>query len=345
MTCTEAEKVQFGTHMLTEEANDWWDNTRHRLEVAGNEITWVMFKGEFMKRIYDEDSRAQFAHYKSLREKRGKQLNHGKSYSVPVDKGKYIILNGRRTSVGGVPAPIKYSGCSGARHHANECKSDENKCFKCGKSGHLIADFKTNAPTYYNYGEPGHINTTCQKPKKAQVEGNVFALTGSHPNSSDRLVINTPANESVTTSLVCLNCPLFIYDKDFGIDLTCLPLKDMDVIMGMNELELNHIYINCYNKTLEFLAPKDKQENDFISAKELKELLKDEAKAFATFASLSMESQTTIEGLPVVYEFPEVFLDDMSEFLPKREVEFTIGTIQNVCIRFGRIEESVGRLT
>ena len=48
------------------------------------------------------------------------------------------------------------------------------------------------------------------------------------------LVIDTPANGSVTTSLVCPNCPLSIYGKDFGVDLICLPLEDMDVIMGMN---------------------------------------------------------------------------------------------------------------
>lgn len=52
----------------------------------------------------------------------------------------------------------------------------------------------------------------------------------------------------------------------------------MDVIMGMNWLEFNHVYINCYNKNLWFLALEDKQEDDFISAKELKELLKDESK-------------------------------------------------------------------
>ncbi|XP_050897692.1 uncharacterized protein LOC127104549 [Lathyrus oleraceus] len=97
--------------------------------------------------------------------------------------------------------------------------------------------------------------------------------------------------------------------------------------MGMNWLEFNHVYINCYNKTLRFLVPEDKQEDEFISAKELKELLKYEAKAFAMFSSLSMESQTTIEGLLVVCEFPEVFPDDMSKFPSKRETEFTIDLV------------------
>lgn len=88
------------------------------------------------------------------------------------------------------------------------------------------------------------------------------------------LVIDTLANGPVTTSLVCLNCPLSIYGKDFGNYLICLPLEDMDVIMGVNWLEFNHFYISCYNKTLQFLAPEDKQEDDFISAKELKNCLK-----------------------------------------------------------------------
>ncbi|XP_050898345.1 uncharacterized protein LOC127105222 [Lathyrus oleraceus] len=142
-------------------------------------------------RIYDEESRVWSAHYKRLSEKRGKHLNRGNSYSVPVDKGKHIISYGRRPSVGGAPAPIKCYRCGGAGYRANECISDENKCFKCGKSGHLIVDCKINVPTYFNYGEPGHISTTFQKPKKAQTGGKVFALTGSQPNSYDMLIKGT----------------------------------------------------------------------------------------------------------------------------------------------------------
>jgi len=35
MNCANAQKVQYGTHMLSEEAKDWWDNSRRRLEAAG----------------------------------------------------------------------------------------------------------------------------------------------------------------------------------------------------------------------------------------------------------------------------------------------------------------------
>lgn len=39
MECTEEYKVFLGTHMLFEEAEDWWDNTHQRLEVVGAKIT------------------------------------------------------------------------------------------------------------------------------------------------------------------------------------------------------------------------------------------------------------------------------------------------------------------
>lgn len=55
MACTEAHKVQFGTYMLAKETDDWWNNTHQRLEVAGDEISWAIFKGEFLKRYFPED--------------------------------------------------------------------------------------------------------------------------------------------------------------------------------------------------------------------------------------------------------------------------------------------------
>lgn len=55
MACTEEHKVLFGTHMLSEEAKDWWDNTLQRLEVVGAEITWVMFRVKFLEKYFPED--------------------------------------------------------------------------------------------------------------------------------------------------------------------------------------------------------------------------------------------------------------------------------------------------
>ncbi|XP_050914985.1 uncharacterized protein LOC127129926 [Lathyrus oleraceus] len=217
----------------------------------------------------------------------------------------------------------------------------------------------------------GHINTHCPKPKQASTRGKVFALTGTHTSSDDRLirgicyinntpliaiidtgashyfiatycvkrlglvvssmngemVIETSTKGLVTTNSVCLNCPLLIFDKDFGIDLICLPLDNLDVILGMNSLEFNHVYINCYNKSVWFLTPGEEEETGFLSARELKELLEEEAQMFALFTTLSAKSQAVIDELQVMRDFPEVFPDDISDVLPEREVEFSIDLV------------------
>lgn len=70
------------------------------------------------------------SHYKSLIEKRGKQLKHGKLYSAIADKGKQKVLEGKKLNGGGTPAPIKCYKYGVVGYRTNECKSDENKCFK-----------------------------------------------------------------------------------------------------------------------------------------------------------------------------------------------------------------------
>lgn len=59
MACTEVQKVQFDTHMLSEEVEDWWDNVRQRLEDTGAEDTWVVFRNEFLEKYFPEDVRGK----------------------------------------------------------------------------------------------------------------------------------------------------------------------------------------------------------------------------------------------------------------------------------------------
>ena len=48
---------------------------------------------------------------------------------------------------------------------------------------------------------------------------------------------------------------------------------------------------------------------------------------FSLMAFLSIENQAAIDKLQVVCEFPEVFLDEIHDVPPEREVEFSIDLI------------------
>lgn len=141
------------------------------------------------------------------------------------------------------------------------------------------------------------------------------------------MVIKTPAKGSLTTTSVCLNCPILIFDKYFSINLICLPLDNLGVILGMNLLEFNHVYINCYNKSVRFLTPGEAEKVGFFSTRELEELLEEETHMFMLFTALSAKSQMGIDELQVVRDLPEVFPDDISDVPPEREVKFSIDLV------------------
>lgn len=101
----------------------------------------------------------------------------------------------------------------------------------------------------------------------------------------------------------------------------------MDIILGMKWLEFNYVHINYYNKTARFPKFIDNGELMFLSAKKVEELLENEAQMFAMFASLQVDSEVTSGDLHVVCEFPYVFQDDISDFPPECEVEFTIDLV------------------
>ncbi|XP_050895919.1 uncharacterized protein LOC127102610, partial [Lathyrus oleraceus] len=140
------------------------------------------------------------------------------------------------------------------------------------------------------------------------------------------MVIDTPAMGSVSTSYVCLNCPLSIFGRDFGIDFVCLPLEQLDVILGMNWLEFNRVYINCFEKTIIFPEVGAK-EDWFVSAKQVDESVQGGAELFMLLATLDIREKGTIEELPIVCEFAEVFPEDISDLPPEREVGFLIDLV------------------
>jgi len=84
------------------------------------------------------------------------------------------------------------------------------------------------------------------------------------------MVVETPAKGSVTTYLVCLRYPVSMFSRDFEIDLICLPLIEMDVILGMNWLEYNHVHINCFSMSVYFSSAEEESGAKFLSTKQLK---------------------------------------------------------------------------
>nr|KYP33954.1 hypothetical protein KK1_045139 [Cajanus cajan] len=144
---------------------------------------------------------------------------------------------------------------------------------------------------------------------------------------SFKLVVETPTSGSVSTSNVCLKCPLSIDGRNFMVDLIFLPLSQLDVILGMDWLSSNHILLNCADKSIYFGEPIEKVSKDYLTANQVKASLQEDAQVYMLLASFNYESNILVNKPPVVCDFSDVFFDDMSSLPPTREVEFSIDLV------------------
>nr|KYP32136.1 hypothetical protein KK1_047242 [Cajanus cajan] len=67
-----------------------------------------------------------------------------------------------------------------------------------------------------------------------------------------RLLLSTPASASVVASELCVGCPIAVNEKRYKVNLICLPLVDIDIILGMDWLSANRNLIDCANRRLIF---------------------------------------------------------------------------------------------
>ena len=51
--------MRFGTHMMAEEAVDWWVSILPTLEQGGGVVNWAMFRRELLDRYFPEDVRGK----------------------------------------------------------------------------------------------------------------------------------------------------------------------------------------------------------------------------------------------------------------------------------------------
>ncbi|CAJ2638233.1 uncharacterized protein LOC123886120, partial [Trifolium pratense] len=310
-------------------------------------------------RICDDDGKAKTNYYKAMSDKRGRGQDRGKPYG---DKGKKVVESSGGKKRGGgqcykcgelghksYECPKKVDKCfnCGRLGHKSDVCQVKVTCFNCGEEGHkspmckkpkktmgkVFALSEDDADqgdnlirgTCFIYNTPliaiidtgathSFISVDCMKRLSIPVS-----------EMSGRMEIETPANGSVTTRLVCRDCPITVFGRHFGMDLVCIQLSGIDVIFGMNWLIFNRVHINCCEKTVVF--PKPEESLHLMSKKEVVESLKEPVEVYALFASLKMEGEVKVEELPVVCEFPDVFPEDVSDVPPKREVEFTIDLV------------------
>ena len=97
------------------------------------------------------------------------------------------------------------------------------------------------------------------------------------------LAVSTLASGLVRTSSLCARCPVEVEGRKYKVNLICLPLQDLEVILGMDWLFANRILIDCRENKLLF---PDLEEPGLVSSQGVMKELHDGAQCYIIFTHL-----------------------------------------------------------
>ncbi|GKB05165.1 reverse transcriptase domain-containing protein [Tanacetum coccineum] len=251
----------------------------------------------------------------------------------------------------------------GTLHHIGPCIV---KCNICNKVGHLTKNCRNKGPatgsnllpvtvTCHACGEKGHYANQCRKTTNNNAQGRAYMLRDRNAHQDpnvvtsmfllnqhlDRVLFDSRADKSfvsislasklnilpitidtfydiemadgnlVSTNTVIQGVTLTLLNQPFEIDLMPINLGSFDVVIGMDRLSKYHARIIYDEKVVHI--PIDGE--TLIIRAQIMEKKSDEKR---------------LEDIPIVREFPEVFLEDLPGLPLVRQVEFQIDLIPGV---------------
>ena len=130
------------------------------------------------------------------------------------------------------------------------------------------------------------------------------------------------------------DCELSLDGKTFLATLIPLPMIEFDVILGMDFLSTYRAKIDCLRKEVTFCLPTGEKIKFFgekravqcrvISSLKARALLSKGYEGFIAYVVDSSQPNLSIDSIPMVRDFPDVFPEELPGVVPDRDIEFTI---------------------
>ncbi|TYK27691.1 putative Retrotransposon protein [Cucumis melo var. makuwa] len=149
---------------------------------------------------------------------------------------------------------------------------------------------------------------------------------------SEGLAIYTPVGDVLLVNEVLRNCKVLVEGISMLVDLIPLELHRLDVILGMDFLFAH--YADCHRKEVIFRklsfaevvlrGMRKVVPRSLISVLKAKKLLRNGCTTFLAHVVVVQKEKLKPEDVPMVKEFLDVFLDDLSGFPLDREIKFII---------------------
>ncbi|XP_043720931.1 uncharacterized protein LOC122668430 [Telopea speciosissima] len=157
-------------------------------------------------------------------------------------------------------------------------------------------------------------------------------------NIGHKFAVSTQARSVISLKEVFDACPIEICGRNLMARLIKFDMKDFNVILGMDWLFAHGESVMCVERKIMF-KPKEGDEFTYkselvrkpkkvtISALQAKKLLDDGCQGYLATVMDTEAKVRPLEVLDVVPEFPDVFLEDLTQLPPEREIGFAIDLV------------------
>jgi hypothetical protein len=130
-------------------------------------------------------------------------------------------------------------------------------------------------------------------------------------HTKDSFVVATTGGR-ILSNTITKAVPLQLGSKTFLTNLIHLGLGGLDVILGMNWMTQHQVVLDIATRMIEIRSP--------TSGHTILYLTKVDSTNSCSYAAVAIQ----LEDIPVVCEYPDVFLDDLPGMPPDKDVEFVI---------------------
>ncbi|GJZ66843.1 putative reverse transcriptase domain-containing protein [Tanacetum coccineum] len=259
------------------------------------------------------------------------------------------------------------SKCGKLGHKTAACWSLDRKdvtCFNCNEKGHRKRDspkLKKNGQGGNNCGVVYKLGVVDaqQDPKvvtgtfllnnryatalfdsgadKSFVSTNFSTLIDIKPVELDTCYdVELADRKVVSTNNVLIGCTLNLLNHSFLIDLMVIELGSFDVIIGMDWLSQYDAAILCgkkkvriplEGKTLVIEGDRNNSRLKIVSCIKVRKYIEKGCELFLAQVTKQESKDKRLEDVPVIQDFPEVFLEKLPGLPPPRQVEFRIDLI------------------
>ncbi|XP_070054570.1 uncharacterized protein [Nicotiana tomentosiformis] len=277
---------------------------------------------------------------------RGALFSHG-SYSYHQVQSSLNSLPAQRSShapsVPGSSAPGSSSGYSSAQGFLQSPLPFTGRgCFECGYMGHIKRPDDVASDTVIT----GIVSVYHKEVSVLFNPGSTHSYVSSYfahhldmPRESLVLSVHVSmlVGDTIIVDRVYRSCVVTTGSLDTRVDLLLLSMVDFDVILGMDWLSPCHAVLDCHAKIVTLAMPGllrtewrgflDYVLSRVISYLKSRRMVGKGCLYYLAFVRDVSADAPTIDFVPVVREFPDVFPADLSGMPPDRDIDFGIDLV------------------